>query len=114
MLVKQIKQKTRKAKKTEDWQVRQRNEGRFMNTEAKAFEVTPRKCVFSCRLEKRLATRRARLAELRQKMEEERENQAKNDPEAMKAVSRGQVSWHFCGMHVPGALLFLAFRQSAQ
>ncbi|XP_073241242.1 uncharacterized protein [Porites lutea] len=42
------------------------------------------------RLEKRLATRRARLAELRQQMEVERENQPQNDPEALKALARVQ------------------------
>lgn len=42
------------------------------------------------RLEKRLASRRARLVELTQQMEKERENQDKNDPEAMKTLSRGQ------------------------
>ncbi|XP_015775693.1 PREDICTED: trichohyalin-like [Acropora digitifera] len=42
------------------------------------------------RLEKRLASRRARLVELTQRMEKERENQDKNDPEAMKTLSRGQ------------------------
>ncbi|CAH3165688.1 unnamed protein product [Porites evermanni] len=42
------------------------------------------------RLEQRLATRRARLAELRQQMEVERENQPQNDPEALKALARVQ------------------------
>lgn len=42
------------------------------------------------RLEKRLASRRARLVELTQQMEKERENQDKNDPEAMKTLSRSQ------------------------
>ncbi|XP_068710137.1 golgin subfamily A member 6-like protein 26 [Montipora foliosa] len=42
------------------------------------------------RLEQRLATRRARLAALREEMEKERENQAGNDPEAMKTLSRVQ------------------------
>ena len=85
-----------------------------MNTKAKTFEAIPRKCVDSCRLEKRLASRRARLVELTQQMEKERENQDKNDPEAMKTLSRGQVSWHCCGMHMQGALLFLAFHQTVQ
>ena len=43
------------------------------------------------RLEQRLATRRARLAELRQQMEKEREEQSQNDPEAMKTLTRVQV-----------------------
>ena len=42
-------------------------------------------------------------------MEKERANQDKNDPEAMKTLSRGQVSCHCCGMHMQGTLLFLAF-----
>ena len=45
----------------------------------------------SYRLEQRLATRRARLAELRQQMEKEREGQPQNDPEAMKTLTRVQV-----------------------
>ena len=43
------------------------------------------------RLEQRLATRRARLAELRQQMEKEREEQSQNDPEALKTLTRVQV-----------------------
>ena len=43
------------------------------------------------RLEQRLAARRARLAELRQQMEKEREEQSQNDPEAMKTLTRVQV-----------------------
>ena len=47
---------------------------------------------FYChRLEQRLATRRARLAELRQQMEKEREEQSQNDPEALKTLTRVQV-----------------------
>jgi len=42
------------------------------------------------RLEQRLATRRARLAELRQQMEKEREEQPQHDPEAIKALTRVQ------------------------
>lgn len=42
------------------------------------------------RLEQRLATRRARLAELRQQMEKEREEQSQNDPEALKTLTRVQ------------------------
>ncbi|KAL9984067.1 hypothetical protein ACROYT_G006323 [Oculina patagonica] len=42
------------------------------------------------RLEQRLATRRARLAELRQQMEKERQDQPQNDPEAMKTLTRVQ------------------------
>lgn len=53
-------------------------------------EVNLHRC-FACRLEQRLATRRARLAELRQQMERERDEQPKKDPEAMKALARVQV-----------------------
>ena len=65
-----------------------------MNIKAKTFEAPRGNVFFSCRLEKRLASRRARLVELTQQMEKERENQDKNDPEAMKTLSRGQVSWY--------------------
>lgn len=46
---------------------------------------------YPCRLEQRLATRRARLAELRQQMEKEREDQPQKDPEAMQTLTRVQV-----------------------
>ncbi|EDO37113.1 predicted protein [Nematostella vectensis] len=42
------------------------------------------------RLEQRLARRRARLADLRQRMEEERTKQAEEDPEKMKILARSQ------------------------
>lgn len=42
------------------------------------------------RLEQRLATRRARLAEMRQQMEVERKEHGVNDPEAMKNLARVQ------------------------
>lgn len=42
------------------------------------------------RLEQRLATRRARLAEMRQQMEKERKEYEDNDPEAMKNLTRVQ------------------------
>ena len=45
------------------------------------------------RLEERLAKRRARLAELRQTMEDERSKAVEDDPDALKALSRAQVDF---------------------
>ena len=47
----------------------------------------------ACRLEQQLAKRRARLAELKTNMEEERERQSSTDPEGLKLLARSQVSW---------------------
>lgn len=61
------------------------------------FPITQRFFTLMCssfyrhRLEQRLATRRARLAELRQQMEKEREEQSQNDPDALKTLTRVQV-----------------------
>lgn len=55
----------------------------------------------ACRLEQQLAKRRARLAELKTNMEEERERQSSTDPEGLKLLARSQVS---CGgvLDIPG------------
>ena len=63
--------------------------------------------IFSCRLEQRLATRRARLAELRQQMEVERGNHPQNDPEAMKALARVQVSSLFPSLYSSCAVFLI-------
>ena len=61
------------------------------------------------RLEQRLATRRARLAELRQQMEKEREEQSQNDPEAMKTLTRVQVTILLYSTLTEISVLFVLF-----